>query len=289
MQLRQPRSVLTLALLALLACAACKQRQTERVEASAAVSAPPASTLARAASSVPEGPPLPVVSSELEVNGLRVRSGTIAGATLWGFSDLALDLRLLRLEIVVAAGGGALKRLLPEGGLAVVNGGYFEVDFRPSTWVVRRGVELSPKASTAKGGVLALGSGGPFVGPFQSLGFAPELAVQSYPLIVEADGSPGIHRDDGRRAARTVACLVGNALHFVLISAPRGEGPTLFESVPLLREPPPRGFGCRAALNLDGGPSTGVWFGSSVPAKQRLPFAPVGYAIAILPKPFAGP
>jgi len=103
-------------------------------------------------------------------------------------------------------------------------------------------------------------------------------------LIVEPEGKPGIHRDDGRRAARTVACLAGNDLHFIVIAAPRGDGPTLFESASLLREPPPRGFGCRVALNLDGGPSTGVWFGPEVAAKQRPPFSPIGYAIAILPR-----
>jgi hypothetical protein len=122
------------------------------------------------------------------------------------------------------------------------------------------------------------------LGPFAGLSFEPQLVVQSFPLIVEPDGKPGIHSDDGRRAARTVACLVQGTLHLIVIAAPRGDGPTLFESAALLREPPPGGFGCGTALNLDGGPSSGVWFAPQIAAKQRAPFAPVGYAIAVLPR-----
>jgi hypothetical protein len=219
--------------------------------------------------------------------GLRIRSGALpaSGAgKVWGFTDVVLDASRTRLEIVLAKDGAALSALLPAGGLAVVNGGYFETDFRPSTWVKNAGVELSPKSDTSKGGVLALGGGGVFVGPFSGLSFEPDLAVQSFPLIVEPERKIGIRRDDGRRAARTIACLVDRRLHFIVISAPRGEGPTLFESASLLLAGPPAGFGCRVALNLDGGPSTGVWFSPSIGARSRPPLAPVAYAIAVLPR-----
>jgi hypothetical protein len=233
-----------------------------------------------------------VVSGEVAVVGLRVTTGsltahggpTAASPALWGFSDLAVDLTQLRLEIEPTKAGAPLAQLLPPGGLAVVNGGYFEANFRPSTWLKRAGIELSPKTDTSKGGVLAVGSGGTYLGPFAGLRFEPELAVQSFPLIVEAGGKAGIHSDDGRRAARTVVCFVGDTLHFVVIAAPRGDGPTLFETATLMREPAPRGFGCSVALNLDGGPSTGVYFSPQVAAKQRLPYANVGYAIAIVPR-----
>ena len=229
------------------------------------------------------------VTSDVASAGLRVRSGTLpapsaaAVAAPWGFSDLEPDAARTRLEIALVAGGAELSRLLPPGGLAVVNGGYFEADFRPSTWVVSGGVPLANKSDTTKGGVLALAGGQSYIGPFAGLGFQPELAVQSFPMIVEPDGTSGIHRDDGRRAARTVACLVGGALHLIVITAPRGEGPTLFEAAGVLRAPPPLGFGCRAALNLDGGPSSGVWFAPELGARQRPPLARVAYALAVLP------
>jgi hypothetical protein len=209
-------------------------------------------------------------------------------AALWGFTDVALDASRTRLCIVLGQGGAALADLLPKGALAVVNGGYFEADFRPSTWLKDAGVELAPKADTSRGGVMALGSGagrgGVYIGPVSGLGFEPELVLQSFPLVVEAEGKLGVYRDDGRRAARTVACQVDDTLHLIVIAAPRGDGPTLFETAALLRETSPAGFGCRRALNLDGGPSSGVWFSPGVQAKQRPPFAKVGYAIAILPR-----
>jgi hypothetical protein len=224
----------------------------------------------------------PELLQETQAAGLHVRSGTIGAG--WGFSDLRVDLSQIRLEIAISGRGEQLAKLLPEKALAVVNGGYFEADFRPSTWLKRGGVELGKKSDTSKGGVLAVGAKGAYLGPFSGLSFEPELAVQSFPLIVEVDGSAGIHRDDGRRAARTVVCWSGAELHFVVIAAPRGDGPTLFETAALLQQPWPAGFGCRAALNLDGGPSSGVWFAPAVAAKQRPPSAPVAYGIALVPR-----
>lgn len=223
------------------------------------------------------------MATVVDAAGLHVQTGSLAGGPLWGFTDVGLESAQTRVEIVLAKGGAPLARLLPAGALAVVNGGYFEPDFRPSTWLKDHGVELAAKSDTSKGGVLALGAGGIYVGPFAQLGFEPRLVVQSFPLIVEQGGKAGIHSDDGRRAARTVACLVGASLHFIVISAARGDGPTLFETSALLRAAPPRGFGCTVALNFDGGPSSGVWFGPQIAAKQRQPLANVGYAIAILP------
>ena len=222
--------------------------------------------------------------SEAAVSGISVETGVLGQAARWGYSDLALDGQRTKLQILLAKGGAELRDLLSPGALAVVNGGYFAADFRPTTWVVDESVELAPRADTSKGGVLALGSAGIYLGPVAGLAFKPVLAVQSFPLVVEAEGKPGIYRDDGRRAARTVACLVGDTLQLILISAPRGDGPTLFEAAQLLREPRPLGFGCRRALNLDGGPSSGVWFSPELRAKQRPPFAKVAYAIAVLPR-----
>ncbi len=222
--------------------------------------------------------------SEVTAPGLRVESGVLGSAAQWGFSDLALDAQHTQLRIAIAQGGAQLADLLPSGALAVVNGGYFEADFKPTTWVVDAGVQLAAKSNTSKGGVLALGPSAVYIGPHSGLGFAPQLAVQSFPLVVEAEGKAGIYRDDGRRAARTFACLVESSLHFIVITAPRGDGPTLFEAATLLRAPRPLGFGCRRALNLDGGPSSGVWFAPELGAKQRPPFAKVGYAIVIWPR-----
>ena len=156
-------------------------------------------------------------TSEVAVPGLNVETGVLGQAARWGYSDLRIDVQRAQLRIRLAKGGVALADLLSPGTLAVVNGGYFETDFRPTTWVVDQSIELSPKAATSKGGVLALGPTGTYLGPVAGLGFKPVLAVQSFPLVVEAEGKPGIYRDDGRRAARTVACLVDDTLHLIVI------------------------------------------------------------------------
>ncbi|RYZ06929.1 MAG: phosphodiester glycosidase family protein [Myxococcales bacterium] len=263
----------------------CKQR---------AEPAPPSIASApRHIASAPPGvasSPLTLVSEQVS-SGLIVRTGTFAlpvapssVSSPWGFTDLELEDSQVRVEVVLAPGGAPLEKLLPESGLAIINGGYFEADFTPSTWLVAGGVELAKKSDTSKGGVLALASGKAYVGPMSGLSFEPSVAVQSFPLIVEPEGKPGIHRDDGRRAARSVACLVGPRLHFIVLAAPRGEGPTLFEAAELLRAPFPSGFGCRVALNLDGGPSSGIWFSPKLGARQRLPLAHVGYGLAVLPR-----
>lgn len=269
----------TLAVLAL--CGGCR-RSASAERMSPAAASPNASSLAAPSATVSGVAALaPLVTSEVQALGLHVRTGVLGPAARWGFSDLGLDGNRTQLNIRLAAGGANLADLLAPGALAVVNGGYFEADFSPSTWLVADSAELSPKADTSKGGVLALGPSGTYIGPVAGLGFSPTLAVQSFPLVVEAEGKPGVYRDDGRRAARTIACLVDDTLHFIVIAAPRGDGPTLFETARLLREPSPAGFGCRRALNLDGGPSSGVWFGSDVPAKPRPPFAKVAYALVI--------
>lgn len=252
-------------------CVACR-------EPPAAGGAPPPPN---ASVTAPAGP---VLASEVTAAGLRVRSGSIARGSLWGYSDLGIDLDRVRLDVVSAKRGALLPDLLPEGALAIVNGGYFEADFKPSTWLKSGGAELSPRRAERKGGVLAVAGTRHYIGDLAGLSFEPELAVQSFPLIVEPGARPGIHRDDGRRAARTVACVVAGQLHLIVIAAPRGDGPTLYEADALLRKPAPDGFGCNAALNLDGGPSSGVVFGPRVSAKQRVPVAPVAYGIALAPR-----
>ena len=252
----------------LLLCVGCRKSDTRAERVASAAGSGSALTALR--------------TSEQESAGLRVETGVLGQAARWGYSDLALDAQRTQLRIHFTPGGAELQESLLPGALAALNGGYFEPDFRPSTWLVDAGVELSPKADTSKGGVLALGAGGIYLGPMAGLEFAPVLAVQSFPLVVEAEGKAGVYSDDGRRAARTIACLVGPVLHFIVISAPRGDGPTLFETATLLREPRPAGFACRRALNLDGGPSTGVLFAPAIHAKQRRPLAKVAYAIAIM-------
>jgi hypothetical protein len=110
----------------------------------------------------------------------------------------------------------------------------------------------------------------------------PELAVQNGPRLVEGPGRLGIRSDDGKRAARTVACDVGGRLHLVVVTTVPHEGPTLHETARLCAAPPPRGLGCRAAINLDGGPSTGFWVPPGIGLEPAPPRTSISYGLAVV-------
>jgi hypothetical protein len=224
---------------------------------------------------------------------VNVREGQVEGHADWRFVDVTVDLKHIRLKIAFAPGGEMLKDMIPEGALVVVNGGYFDANFRPTGWVRDQGREYAPKVSRKSGGVLAVKGSDAYMGPVSSISFKADFAVQNGPLLIEPNGNIGIRVDDGRRAARTVACLVGGkaegarvkgTLHWILLLSKPHAGPTLMETAKLLKKPvAENGFGCSIALNLDGGPSTGVWMAPHLKVKASPPTAPIGYAIAVLP------
>jgi len=151
------------------------------------------------------------------------------------------------------------------GAVAAINGAYFEPDFSPSGVLLSNGVTLGRYAPRGGSGVLTLRRG--LASVEASTGFpedfAGELAVQCGPRLVEEGGVVGVHRDDGRRFARTAACVRdgGRTLDLVLtwdLDDPM-RGPGLQWLARRLAGPSPTGDpgGCERALNLDGGPSTG--------------------------------
>lgn len=232
------------------------------------------------ADSPPPAPPQSVDGAPIgAVSCLRVQRRAADAAWRWDVVDVGVDLDRCALDVARADRGDRLERLLPAGALAALNGGYFEADFRPTAWLRAGGVDLSPVHRTHAGGVLAVHGSSAFVGPLAELPFDPELAVQSAPLVIETDGAVGIHSDDGKRAARTVACAAPDGLHFVLVTAPGGDGPTLMELARWLAA----GGRCQVALNLDGGPSTGIVFAPELREAASLPRAPIGYAIVVRP------
>lgn len=152
----------------------------------------------------------------------------------------------------------------PAWARVAVNGGFFEPDHSPSGWLVSEGALLHGAGERGGSGVLVVDGGRAAVVPSADahLEGARGLAVQCGPRLVEADGSVGIHRDDGHRDARTVACVRdgGRTLDLVLTWDPADprRGPGLLQLAQMLAAPSPVGDaqGCEAALNLDGGPST---------------------------------
>jgi|SRR5579859_1326865 len=234
----------------------------------------------------PPSQPAPAVPAVRVAPCLEVSRRPADAAWRWDVVDVGVDLDRCALDVARAGGGtGArLADLLPQGALAAVNGGYFEADFRPTSWLRVGGADVSPRHATRAGGVLAVRGATPFVGSLADLPFEPELAVQNAPLVVEPDGAVGIRGDDGKRAARTVACMRGGGLRFVLVLAPGGDGPTLLELARWVT----RGgaaTACDVALNLDGGPSTGIVFAPGLGQTSSAPRAPIAYSLVVRPRP----
>ncbi len=151
-----------------------------------------------------------------------------------------------------------------------LNAGFFEPDLRPSGAVVSEGRLLHPPTSHGGTGLVTIADGRARLVPIardagvDAIPGGASLVVQCTPRLIEADGSVGIHRDDGRRAARSVLCLRDGGRTLDLIAAwdpdSPGNGPGLWHLARRLAAPSPVGdpAGCQGALNLDGGPSTAM-------------------------------
>lgn len=174
--------------------------------------------------------------------------------------------------------------------LFAVDAGFFELDgYEPSGLLVSAGEQLHGLGARGGSGVLIVRGGAAEV--LEAAAPLPrepriDLAVQCGPRLIERDGSVGIHRDDGQRYARTAACLRdrGRTLDIVLTwsSANPMRGPGLYTFARMLAQPSPVGDreGCEMALNLDGGPSTGVYV-RGAPEATHAPLGPVPWAIVV--------
>ncbi|MEO0322764.1 MAG: phosphodiester glycosidase family protein [Myxococcota bacterium] len=168
---------------------------------------------------------------------------------------------------------------LPPGALAAFNGGFFDEGGRAEGYAVSEGRLLAPYDRSLGGGVLVVGDGRAILHDGET--FAPpapppDFAVQARPRLV-VDGAVNIRSETGRRAARTALCLrdEGRSLEVVVRPAPPQAGPTLLE---LAREL--AAAGCEDALNLDGGPSTGL----VTPTERHLPRGPIRHVLVVAPR-----
>lgn len=176
-------------------------------------------------------------------------------------------------RLLINADRRALSAMAPAA-LAVMNAGFFTPQRKP-TGLLASGGKVHSRFVSAGGaagsGVLVLEDGvvrlleRDAVQPGRSFAQAT-LAIQAGPRIIENGNKPGIRSDDGARANRTVIGADGSGrlvLAVVLGTGNWTSGPTLFELQQILGAPG-LGAGGHAelglafALNLDGGPSTGL-------------------------------
>jgi predicted metal-dependent hydrolase len=171
------------------------------------------------------------------------------------------------------------------GATLAINGGFFDTDERPLGLAVSQKKVLSAFSRTMSGGVLTVDETGATLAAtetFQADAHADaRFAVQCRPRLV-VDGKVNIKRDDGKRSARTALCVKdgGTTLVAVLVrdASDPSFGPSLFALASYLAAD-----GCEAALNLDGGPSTGVAWRDAQGVHAEKPTAGIRHAIVFRP------
>ena len=183
-----------------------------------------------------------------------------------------------------ATGSIVAEVAVASGAVLVINGGYFDVGLdgtlTPTGLLIVDGHEISPlRACRACSGVLEVEAGrGSIV---WANGYRPnvtvESAVQTGPLLVEPGGKMGINTPGGPLAQRSAFCISGDDMTVVAVTSRI----TLYELASLLRSPAPGGLACEAAINLDGGPSTGLVAGWPLPPESAGSIGPVQSFIAI--------
>lgn len=165
-----------------------------------------------------------------------------------------------------------------EGELAV-NGGFFDPNGKALGLAISDGAVLSRASKAMSGGMLT--SDGQRAQLWEAETFTlPEgtrFGVQCKPRLV-VDGALNIRRDDGHRSERTALCIRdgGRTLDVVIVRDEAADmaGPSLFALGRHLVK-----LGCESALNLDGGPSTGVAWREEGRVTALEPRGPIRHGI----------
>jgi len=254
------------------------------------VASPPSAPSGEPASAAAPAPVSPSFATVVE--GLSVLSDERVDAEGqahdWVVARIDLERHELRVRPLGAAPFASLRA--ESDLLAAVNGGFFDPQLRASGLLISESATLALERAGGGSGVLAVAQGRARLLPRGSrLPPETDFAVQCGPRLIEPDGSIGIRSDDGQRAARTAACIRrgGRELDLVVVTSKEalGGGPGLLQLARWLEGPMAAGepSGCEAALNLDGGPSTGLVIAGR-PALAREPLGPVPFAL-VIPRP----
>ena len=272
------------ALSLVLSCARNDAVPSAATEPAPLADAPPPS--APAPSPLPAARPeafAPVVPGVSVLSSTRVDSDGMTHA----WTVVRIDLDVHRLQVRARGGAPFAELRAAPDVLVAVNGGFFDPQLGASGLLISEGVSLARERSGGGSGVLVIAERrARLLERGAGLPAKTDFAVQCGPRLIEADGSAGIRTDDGRRAARTAVCVRegGRELDLIVAASPErlGAGPGLFQLARWLAEPLASGelSGCEAALNLDGGPSTGLVV-APVPELFRAPLGPVPFVLVV--------
>jgi exopolysaccharide biosynthesis protein len=232
------------------------------------------------------------------VEATLVRGGDPGGRII----ALYFDPSLVGLSLALNDAQDSLSEIAPDA-LAVMNAGFFTKERRPTGLLVSEGRILSPfvahSGGAGSGVFLIENDTASLVERDQASAlvskrsFGPTaFAIQAGPRIIEPDGKDGIVKDDGAHANRTVIGenAEGEAIIAIVIG-PAGwpSGPTLYEVQRLLGGTGlgriSRDLAFRFALNLDGGPSTGLHVRTKSHPIDAPENAPVHSVIVLRSKP----
>lgn len=168
------------------------------------------------------------------------------------------------------------------GALALINGGFFDEQSRTVALLVRDGEPFGASYS-GRGGMFAVTPAGQI--SLRGLADAPydpsealDTAIQGWPLLVRPGGAVAYDFEDGERARRS-ALAIDRAGHVLLIASPSASF-TLAELAAWLAS---SDLQIDAAINLDGGSSTGLLLDG--PAAQERVEAFVALPIVLIALP----
>lgn len=225
--------------------------------------------------------PLPAGGAAVEEPDAGAVAPLIEDARRYEVRTWSFALDRYEMRMVDAGMSTALDALLSQSDAElVVNGGFFDPQGKPVGLVVSEGAVVSRLAPGLSGGVVTWD--GERAKLWESESFAmpdgARFAVQCRPRLV-VDGAPNVKSDDGHRSERTALCLRdgGKSIDVVIVKGSSGEspGPSLFALGRYLAQ-----RGCEGALNLDGGPSTGVAWRENGAVRLLAPARPVRHAVS---------
>ena len=148
-------------------------------------------------------------------------------------------------------GDTILKPWRPEYQL-MLNGGYFNQDFSPTGFCKIDGQQLNGKKSEKLSGFVVLDKAGTvsLLGRDADVSGYPNV-IQNGPFVIDPGGRPGIRRDDGKSAERTLIGKTKDKRLVIVVTQPI----TLYALSCSIKKQIPE-LDC--LLNLDGGPSTAL-------------------------------
>lgn len=182
----------------------------------------------------------------------------------------------------VGARSVAQSRALSPGAVAAINGGYFEPTFQPSGLVRLDGRESSPRAAEGVlSGIVALDAAGVLrLLPRDAALEGVHSAIQAGPFLIDPGGEVGVRP---RPAAANRSVLASDDHGRLLLLA---TGALTLHQVAVLLHDHPQAFGMERierALNLDGGPSTGLSLAVEDPAWSMSERGPVRNVLLVAP------